>query len=105
MVGDIAAYARPLALSDAQAHPQFAYRPETGEEIFHSLLGVPVLRGRRVLGVLVVQNKTERRYAAEETETLETIAMVLAELVAGGELVRQAELSAIASPLGVPSRS
>ena len=104
LVGDIAAYARPLALSDAQVHPQFAYRPETGEEIFHSLLGVPILRGRRVLGVLVVQNKTERRYAEEETETLETIAMVLAELVAGGELVRQAELSAIASPLGVPSR-
>nr|ADI17439.1 signal transduction protein containing gaf and ptsi domains [uncultured Rhodospirillales bacterium HF0070_31K06] len=104
LVGDIAAYARPLALSDAQAHPQFAYRPETGEEIFHSLLGVPVLRGRRVLGVLVVQNKTERRYAEEETETLETIAMVLAELVAGGELVRQAELTAMASPLGVPSR-
>ncbi len=104
LVGDIAAYARPLALSDAQAHPQFAYRPETGEEIFHSLLGVPILRGRRVLGVLVVQNKTERRYAEEETETLETIAMVLAELVAGGELVRQAELTATASPLGVPSR-
>ena len=104
LVGDIAAYARPLALSDAQAHPQFAYRPETGEEIFHSLLGVPILRGRRVLGVLVVQNKTERRYAEEETETLETIAMVLAELVAGGELVRQAELMAMASPLGVPSR-
>ena len=45
LVGDIAAYARPLALSDAQAHPQFAYRPETGEEIFHSLLGVPILQG------------------------------------------------------------
>ena len=104
LVGDIAAYARPLALSDAQAHPQFAYRPETGEEIFHSLLGVPILRGRRVLGVLVLQNKTERRYAEEETETLETIAMVVAELVAGGELVRQAELTATASPLGVPSR-
>ena len=104
LVGDIAAYARPLALSDAQAHPQFAYRPETGEEIYHSLLGVPILRGRRVLGVLVVQNKTERRYAEEETETLETIAMVLAELVAGGELVRQAELTATESPFGVPSR-
>ena len=53
LVGDIAAYARPLALSNAHSHPQFAYRPETGEEIFHSLLGVPILRGRRVLGVLV----------------------------------------------------
>ena len=33
LVGDIAAHARPLALDDAQHHPQFVYRPETGEEI------------------------------------------------------------------------
>ena len=60
LVGDIAASARPLALADAQAHPNFAYRPETGEEIYHSLMGVPILRGGRVLGVLVVQNRTPR---------------------------------------------
>ena len=41
LVGDIAAHGRPLALDDAQSHPQFAYRPETGEEIYHSLAGVP----------------------------------------------------------------
>ncbi|MFQ5972612.1 MAG: phosphoenolpyruvate--protein phosphotransferase [Alphaproteobacteria bacterium] len=87
LVGDVAAHARALALADAQSHPQFAYRPETGEEIYHSLMGVPILRGGRVLGVLVVQNRTQRHYAEEEIETLETIAMVLAELVAGGELV------------------
>ncbi len=57
LVGDIASHARPLALADAQHHPQFAYRPETGEEIYQSLMGVPVLRSGRVLGVLVVQNK------------------------------------------------
>jgi len=47
LVGVIAATARPLALADAQAHPDFAYRPETGEEIYHSLMGVPILRGGR----------------------------------------------------------
>ena len=93
LVGDIAAHARPLALSDAQSHPNFAYRPETGEEIFHSLMGVPAIRGGRVIGVLVVQNRTQRHYAEEELETLETVAMVLAEMVAGGELVDQSELS------------
>ena len=81
------AHARPLALADAQSHPNFAYRPETGEEIYHSLMGVPILRGGRVLGVLVVQNRTQRHYTEDEVETLQTIAMVLAELVAGGELV------------------
>ena len=43
LVGDIAMNSRPLALADAQSHPHFAYRPETGEEIYHSLLGVPIL--------------------------------------------------------------
>ena len=70
LVGDIAAHARPLALADAQSHPNFAYRPETGEEIFHSLMGVPVLRAGHVLGVLVVQNRTKRHYAEDEIETL-----------------------------------
>ncbi len=104
LVGDIAAYARPLALADAQSHPQFAYRPETGEEIFQSLLGVPILRGGHGLGVLVVQNQVERSYAEEETETLETIAMVVAELVAGGELIQENELTATEAPLGTPRR-
>lgn len=86
LVGDIASFARPLALSDAQAHPQFAYRPETGEEIYHSFLGVPVLRSGRVLGVLTVQNQSRRNYTEEEVETLETVAMVIAELIASGDL-------------------
>jgi phosphotransferase system enzyme I (PtsP) len=91
LVGDVAAHARPLALADAQSHPAFAYRPETGEEIYHSLLGVPILRAGRVLGVLVVQNRIRRQYTEEEVETLQTVAMVLAELLASGELVDPAE--------------
>jgi phosphotransferase system enzyme I (PtsP) len=93
LVGDIAAHARPLALADAQSHPNFAYRPETGEEIYHSLVGVPILRDGRVLGVLVVQNRTQRNYTEEEIETLETVAMVLAEMLAAGELVSAAEIA------------
>jgi phosphotransferase system enzyme I (PtsP) len=93
LVGVIAATARPLALADAQSHPDFAYRPETGEEIYHSLMGVPILRGGRVLGVLVVQNRTPRHYAEDEIEVLQTIAMVVAELAASGELVNPHEFA------------
>ncbi len=93
LVGDVAAHARPLSLDEAQAHPQFAYRPETGEEIYHSFLGVPVLRGGRVRGVLVIQNQSRRVYTEEETETLETVAMVLAELIAGSDLAAAAEMT------------
>ena len=86
LVGDIAARARPHALSDAQSHPKFAYRPETGEEIYQSLMGVPVLRSERLLGVIVVQNRTRRRYADEEIETLETFAMALADLLSSNRI-------------------
>jgi phosphotransferase system, enzyme I, PtsP len=86
LVGTIAASARPLNLDDAQSHPAFAYLPETGEEIFKSFLGVPILRSGRALGVLVVQNQASRHYQEDEVEALETTAMVLAELIAAGEL-------------------
>ena len=84
IIGDIAASARPFALADAQSHPNFAYRPETGEDIYHSMMGVPILRDGRVVGVVAVQNRTRRNYAEEEVETLQTVAMVLAEMIAGG---------------------
>ena len=104
LVGRIAATARPLALADAQAHPDFAYRPETGEEIYHSLMGVPILRGGRVLGVLVVQNRTRRHYTEDEVETLQTIAMIVAELVASGELVNPHEMAESRSGASLPMR-
>jgi len=88
LVGTIAASARALNLSDAQHHPAFAYLPETGEEIYSSFLGVPVLRAGRTLGVLVVQNRTQRQYREDEVEALETAAMVIAEMIAAGELAR-----------------
>ncbi len=101
LIGEIAAKAKPLALADAQSHPSFVYRPETGEEIYHSLMGVPILRGGRVVGVLAIQSIDRRRYSDEEIEALQTIAMVLAEMVASGNLVGPEELAsseAIAMP-------
>ena len=86
LVGTIAASARPLNLTDAPKHPAFEYLPETGEDNYDSFLGVPVLRAGRVLGVLVVQNSENRNYRYDEVEALETTAMVLAELIATGEL-------------------
>ena len=91
IVGDIAAHSRPTALADAQSHPNFAFRPETGEEVYKSMMGVPILRGGRVLGVVAVQNRTSRSYTDEEVEVMETIAMVIAELIASGEVIRRGE--------------
>src|SRR5215475_9589647 len=84
LVGLVAREARSINLSDAQQHPAFAFRPETGEGIYHSFLGVPILRAGNTLGVLVVQNRAHRTYSEEEA--LQTTAMVLAETIASGEL-------------------
>ncbi|HYC97539.1 MAG TPA: phosphoenolpyruvate--protein phosphotransferase [Brevundimonas sp.] len=92
LVGEVARTAEPISLSDAPSHPSFAYRPETGEDPYHAFLGAPLLRGGRAIGVLVVQNRSERRYDEEEVEDIQTIAMVLAETVASGELLAQDEL-------------
>ena len=87
LVGLIAQQAEPLQFPDAQHHPAFSYRPETGEEIYHSFVGVPILRGGHTIGVLTVQNRTKRQYSDEEVEALQTTAMVLAEMIASGGLV------------------
>jgi phosphotransferase system enzyme I (PtsP) len=91
LIGNIAAHARVLNLVSAQTHPDFAYRPETGEEIYNSFLGVPIIRGGRVRGVLAIQNKAARVYTEEEVEALEMIVVVLAELIAGGDLISPGE--------------
>ncbi|WP_029010670.1 phosphoenolpyruvate--protein phosphotransferase [Azospirillum halopraeferens] len=104
IVGDVAAQARPVALDDVHAYPNFAYRPETGEDPYQSLMGVPILRGGKVRGVLVIQHAARRHYAEEEVETLQTIAMVVAELVAAGELINPQEVFSTGDAALMPAR-
>jgi len=84
LVGLVAETARPLNIADAPHHERFSYRPETGEDPFSSFLGVPIVSSERVFGVLIVQNRVQRAYTEDEAEALQTIAMVLAEMVASG---------------------
>lgn len=86
LVGRIAETAEPMNLSDAQSHPAFSYRPETGEDAYNSFLGVPILRAGYTLGVLTIQNRARRHYYEEEVEALQTTAMVLAELITSGKM-------------------
>ncbi len=95
LVGEIMKLGRPLNLADAPAHPAFSYRPETGEDPYHAFLAVPLLRGGRAIGVLVVQNRTARVYTEDEVEDLQIIAMVLAEMVAAGELIGAEEMKGV----------
>ncbi|MGE3745307.1 MAG: phosphoenolpyruvate--protein phosphotransferase [Sphingomonadaceae bacterium] len=87
LVGTIAEEVETLNLDEATSHPNFAYKPETGEELYHSFAGVPIVRRERAVGVLAVQHAEPRRYDDVEIEALQTVAMVLAELIAGAGLI------------------
>ena len=87
LVGTIAANIETLNLAEAASHPDFLFRPETGEEKFHSFAGVPIVRRERAVGVLSVQHVEPRRYEEVEIEALQTVAMVLSELIANADLI------------------
>src|SRR6476620_11162857 len=97
LVGTIAAEGRILNLDEAAEHPAFAYRPETGEERFHSFAGVPIVRLESPMGVLAVQHADPRRYEDVEIEALQTVAMVLSEMIAAARLVDGARRSRLRS--------
>jgi len=90
LVGTIAREVETLNLAEATSHPDFAYRPETGEDLYHGFAGVPIVRAERAVGVLAVQHSESRRYDDVEIEALQTVAMVLAELIASAGLIDQA---------------
>lgn len=92
LTGVIADNVETLNLAEAKAHPDFQYRPETGEEKFHSFAGVPIVYRTRAVGVLSVQHVEPRRYEKVEIEALQTTAMVLSELIANAELVDEEEV-------------
>lgn len=82
LVGLVGERAEPVNLDDAPKHPQYLYVEEVGEEPFHSFLGVPIIQNRRVLGVLVVQQKKRRRFDESEEGFLITLSGQLAHLIA-----------------------
>lgn len=86
LVGTIAQEVETLNLDEAASHPDFAYKPETGEEKFHSFAGVPIIRRERSVGVLCVQHADPHKYDDVEIEALQTVAMVLSELIANADL-------------------
>ena len=101
IVGLAAATHQVLNLPDAQNHPAFVYRAETREEAYASMLAVPVRRAGRTLGVLVVQNRAPRRYDTDDVEAMETVAMLLAEMLASSGVAEAQEEGLLAT---VPRR-
>lgn len=74
-------------LDNAPKHERFAYLPETGEELFNSFLGVPVMYRRKVMGVLVVQNKEPQDFSEAAESFLVTLCAQLSGVIAHAHAV------------------
>lgn len=85
LVGLVGTREEPLNLEDAASHPRFRYFAETGEERYASFLGAPIIHHRRVMGVLVVQQKERRQFDEGEEAFLVTMSAQLAGVIAHAE--------------------
>jgi phosphotransferase system, enzyme I, PtsP len=85
LVGRVVVREEPINLEQAEAHPNYQYFPETGEERYSSFLGVPIIHQRKVLGVLVVQQVEQRRFDEGDEAFLVTMSAQLAGVIAHAE--------------------
>lgn len=85
LVGLVGTREEPLNLEDAATHPRYRYFAETGEERFASFLGAPIIHHRRVVGVVVVQQKERRQFDEGEEAFLVTMSAQLAGVIAHAE--------------------
>lgn len=86
LTGEVAQNSRTLSVADAWSHPKFVHKPELGEDNYKSYIGVPLIRWHRSIGVLALQSKEVHEYSAMDVEILETVAMVLSEIVSSDEM-------------------
>lgn len=87
LVGEVASTGLVLNLAEPKEHPKFVHRPETGEDLYHSFVGVPLLHSHKTIGVLVIQSKVARNFSNELVEILNAVALVVSELVIGNRFV------------------
>lgn len=92
LVGLCATREEPINLQDAPSHPRYRYFPETGEEHYNAFVAVPIMNRRKVLGVLVVQQRTNRRFDEGEVAFLVTLSAQLSGVVAHAKVMGQLEM-------------
>ena len=85
LVGQVGLREEPINLENAASHPKFRYIKETGEERYHAFLGVPIIHHRLILGVMVIQQKDQRRFDEHEEAFLVTMSAQLAGVIAHAE--------------------
>jgi len=91
LVGLVFSQAEPVNIKDAHTHPNYRFVTETDESSFHGFLGVPIIQHRKVSGVLVIRQTTQRRFSSSDETFLVTLAAQLASAISHAEI--QGELT------------
>lgn len=87
LTGTVIEKLEPVVAIDAAQHPRYKYFPETGEEKFHSYVGVPVVERGTPLGVLVLQTLRQRTFTKNEIRLLKAIAQQVSGIVVQARLL------------------
>jgi phosphotransferase system, enzyme I, PtsP len=82
LVGLVKRSAEPINLAEASKHPNFKYFKQLGEEVYQSFLGTPIIHRKKVLGVLVIQQKNPRQFSEIEESFIVTLAAQVAVIIA-----------------------
>jgi len=93
LVGLCGAREEPINLDNASSHPKYHFVPETGEEKYSAFLGIPIMHRRKVLGVLVVQQRDNRKFGEDEEAFLVTLSAQLSGVVAHAKAIGTLEIS------------
>ncbi len=87
LTGMVAEEGRAITIQDPENHPRYRYFKETGEEKYHSFLGIPLFERRQPLGVIVLQTKETREFSADEISTLTAIGVQISSVVVNARLL------------------
>ncbi len=85
LVGLVGSREEPINVDNAPTHPRFHFLSETGEDPFLSFLGVPIIHHKRLMGVMVVQQRDSRQFDESEEAFLVTMSAQLAGVIAHAE--------------------
>src|SRR5689334_12812478 len=66
LTGMVAEQVRPIAVEFARTHPRFKFFEESGEEVYQSFFGVPLIDEGVLQGVLAVQTLAPRNFREDE---------------------------------------
>jgi phosphotransferase system enzyme I (PtsP) len=85
LASQIATGFAPMRVEHPWHQPEYAPKPKVRQRVFHAYLGVPIIRLRRVLGVLEAQRKDDRQFTEEDAALLLTLSLQLAWMIGSDE--------------------